>query len=165
MECSDRERDIPQLRELILKEWWEKLTVSRLWLWDPGILHRQWGEVQPWVICLRSQRTHFTDLGTGHMSPDLQTYMLTSGQSLPLMHSALHHKKNVKPCRTQGNRDVDCNVPSGPSVIPLSFNGTIKTPKMYHVFMFLQRATPLWGFPTGLYHIPSPIVWLLPRLL
>ena len=63
------------------------------------------------------------------------------------MHNALHHKKNVKPCCTQGNGEVDCNVPNVPSVIPLGFNGTIRIPKVYYFFMFLQKTPPPMGVP------------------
>lgn len=139
VEHSDIGRDIPRLCELISKEWWEKLTLSCPWLLDPIILHRQWGEVQPWGLCLRSQRTHFRELTTDHMSPELQAYTLTSGQSFPPIHNPLYHEKNMKPCCTQGNGEVDCNVPSVLNVIPLGFNDTTGLQKCTISLHFCQE--------------------------
>lgn len=151
MECSGTERDVPWLHE-ISKKGWENLTLSCPWLQDPGIQHSQQGEVQPWVICLQSRRTHFTELGTGHTSPEQQAYMLTPGQPFQ---NTLHHAKNMNPYCTLGNKEVDHNVPCFPS-IRRSFNGPIRTPKVYNFFMLLARVNPLWGTPVGLFHFPIP---------
>lgn len=140
------------MNEFQIKEW-ENLTLSCPWLQDLGICHSYWGKVMPWVICLKSQQTHFTEQGIEHMSLEPQAYMLTSGQSFHSMNNAPHHEKNVKLFCTLRNEEIDCNAPYFPSVRQ-NFSSTIWTQNEYHLFWFFQEQ-PL---------LPKLIAWLLLKI-